>query len=377
MTYAEFQAILEGYVPLEDVASKVVQVVYLRINSSLHITAAVFFCLPFDKQGFIENAWDIPLEQLADNTAEGPDMGSGAISLACFSQCPAQCHQKNLWEPDASHFDGLEKSLKNNDLGLTFAQKQVSSEHRQVTVMDGNDTEDQYLKYKLSAIKVEQDMRQLSLDYKERLLGHQQQLHDYQQQVLQQKSEIQALQSTISCQQAKELELAEMKKALSASKVETLYRAERESKLQEEVLYLQRQNQRLRESVSGSELLDRLLDNGVNLVTYHPGAGHVSIPPDEASEYLDNPMGYIARQCGVNEHLYRVWLDHYYSPTCQHSLDDGECCDAPLERVEDPSQFIVGESDRCRQHQTQCTSIVNINKNGRPNQLCSVNNSSN
>jgi hypothetical protein len=87
---------------------------------------------------------------------------------------------------------------------------------------------------------------------------------------------------------------------------------------------------------------------------------------------LDNATAFVDEQCGVNEHLYRTWLDHFYSPTCQHEHEDGELCDKPVVRVDDPSQFIIGESDRCSAHQAQTPSIVSISKNGRQTQAYSA-----
>lgn len=79
MTCAEFQAILDNYVPLHDIANCSMNAVYVRINDKLNVTGAVFFVIGFDQQSFVEKSWNIPLQQLADNAAKGPDLGSGGI----------------------------------------------------------------------------------------------------------------------------------------------------------------------------------------------------------------------------------------------------------------------------------------------------------
>ncbi|MBX2808236.1 MAG: hypothetical protein KTR20_06335 [Cellvibrionaceae bacterium] len=362
MTYAEFQAILDSYIPLEDVANKTVEAVYVRVNDRLLMTAAVFFYLPFDQQGFVAKSWDIPLEQLADTTAEGPDRGAGPIRLACSSQCPIAWHQKNLWAPDTGaasiQFSSIEKALKNNTLGLSFtavsevsgaapAKRQADPEAR---LRAARLLKQYRLKYQLFTAKARQDRRQLVLD-------HQQCMLSYQQRILQQDQQIKALQGTIARQQSAPAERCDT----AAAKLDDSGQAG--AAAVENVAH------------TGVDVLTQLHNSGVNLVSYHPGAGHLSIPIDEVKDYLDSPLCYVARQCGVNEHLYRVWLDHFYSPSCQHCLADDEHCDAPLERVEDPRQFVVGQSDRCQQHQGQQASVISISKNGRQGEVCSINKS--
>ncbi|MGH1485957.1 MAG: sodium:proton antiporter [Cellvibrionaceae bacterium] len=413
MTYAEFQAILDNYVPLQDIAAKAMKAAYLRVDSHLHITAAVFFRIAFDRQGFVEKSWNIPLQQLADNASKGPDLGSGPIALACFSQCPLDWHKNNLWDPNMqapkNDFLLIKKMIKNNSLGLVFKKKEeTSQELNEVDRYHDERTraaliiKEQRLRHKLLNTKAEQDKRQLSLDHQERLLAYQQQLNEYQQELNEQKAINLELRETISGQADKleglrdyfesklqlaqdndedeiealkehyesemllrvESALAEYKSELHKRDVELLYRSERESKLQQEILTLQGENQQLLE-MSGDEVLHQLDDAGVNFVIYHPGVGHLTIQAVEISEYLDNATAFVAKQCGVNEHLYHTWLDHFYSPTCQHEQDNGELCDKPVVKLEDPSQFIIGESDRCSNHQAQTPSVVSISKNGR------------
>ena len=100
MLYSEFEAILDGYVPIPEFARKEVRAVYVRINSRLAIVAAVFFLIEFDAEGFPDRRWNIPLGQLADTASTGPDLGAGAIRLACASQCAIEWHQPNLWDPN-------------------------------------------------------------------------------------------------------------------------------------------------------------------------------------------------------------------------------------------------------------------------------------
>jgi predicted transposase YbfD/YdcC len=413
MTYAEFQAILDNYVPLHDIATREMRAVYLRINSKLHATAAVFFQISFDKEGFIEKSWNIPLQQLADSASKGPNMGSGPINLVCFSQCSQDWHRKQLWDPametTLNDFVSIKKALKNNNLGLVFKKAveddagtdKYNEERTRAALM----IKEQRLRNKLLTTKSEQDKRQLALDHQERVLAYQQQINDYQQQLNEQRalnlelkenlatqsnniagmrdyfeSKIESLQShenghIESIREHYQAELnvhietavSEYKEAIKSRDVELLYRSEQYNKLKEEILHLQNENKKLLESSSNS-VLDKLSNAGVSFVIYHPGAGHLSIQATEINDYLKNPTAFVARHCGVNEHLYRTWLDHFYSPTCQFTLDSGELCENPLTQTDDPSQFIIGESDLCPIHraQKQTPSVISISKNGRP-----------
>lgn len=125
MHFSEFEAVLEGFVPLAEQAAQSVQAVYLRVGPGCRVTAAVFFLIDFDSSGFADRRWNIPIEQLADTSAEGPDLGAGPIRLACRSQCAIAWHQQQLWDPQMSpqcnHFAVIKKALERNTLHLTVA----------------------------------------------------------------------------------------------------------------------------------------------------------------------------------------------------------------------------------------------------------------
>lgn len=124
LLYNEFEAILDGFVPVTEYAGGLAKAVYARVNPDLTVNAAVFFILAFDGRGIIDRRWNVPLQQLADAAARGPDLGAGPIRLACFSQCPIEWQRKNLWDPQmrpgCNSFVLLRKALKENRLRLTF-----------------------------------------------------------------------------------------------------------------------------------------------------------------------------------------------------------------------------------------------------------------
>ncbi|MAZ87864.1 MAG: hypothetical protein CL693_09465 [Cellvibrionaceae bacterium] len=122
MHFSEFEAVLEGFVPLAEQAAQSVHAVYLRVGTGCRVTAAVFFLIEFDKAGFADRRWNVPLEQLAETSAEGPDLGAGPIRLACRSQCAIAWHQQQLWDPQMSpqcnHFAAIKRSIEKNALHL-------------------------------------------------------------------------------------------------------------------------------------------------------------------------------------------------------------------------------------------------------------------
>ncbi len=124
LLYPEFQAVLDGFVPMEEWANRTAKAVYLEFNSEFCVTAAVFFTLSFEPDGMVERSWNLPLLDLARTSAKGPDMGAGPIHLVCASQCPVALFKDFMWDPDlkpqSSHLIQIKKSLKRNKMGIHF-----------------------------------------------------------------------------------------------------------------------------------------------------------------------------------------------------------------------------------------------------------------
>lgn len=122
LLYPEFEAILDSFIPVPEFISASAQAVYVQINPELRIVGAVFFLLGFDAKGMVDRRWNVPLQQLLASASQGPDMGAGPIRLVCYSQCPVEWHQKNLWDPQMrpgnNSFSLMLKALKANRLGL-------------------------------------------------------------------------------------------------------------------------------------------------------------------------------------------------------------------------------------------------------------------
>ncbi|MBD9417446.1 chromosome partitioning protein ParA [Pseudomonas sp. PDM16] len=143
--------------------------------------------------------------------------------------------------------------------------------------------------------------------------------------------------------------VAEFREQVAIRDVELAYRAEQDTQLQQELDRARRERDELA-GQGGEQILERLAKLGVVFVVYHPGAGHLTIPLQDMARYQNNPMGYAAAKCFVSEEQYRQWLAHYQQPTCEASLPSGERCAMPIDRVETPSRFVVGESNCCARH---------------------------
>lgn len=138
MLYSEFEAVLDSFIPLCTFASQTMHGVYLDINYRLHVTAAVFFLIDFDHQGYADKKWNLPLGQLNETAAKGPDLGSGPIRLACYTQCPIRWHQRSLWDPnmspDANDFTTIQRAITTNKLGIRFKQDVTAPTLNNITI---------------------------------------------------------------------------------------------------------------------------------------------------------------------------------------------------------------------------------------------------
>lgn len=143
--------------------------------------------------------------------------------------------------------------------------------------------------------------------------------------------------------------VADYREQMSVRDVELAYCSELEAQLQAQITRLQAERDSLA-GQSGDQVLERLARLGVVFVVYHPGAGHLTIALQDVARYQDNPMAYAAAKCFVSEDQYRRWLDHYQQPSCDAALASGERCAIPIDRVDTPSRFVVGESNCCSRH---------------------------
>ena len=99
MFYDDFDAVVTGMAPLAQYAKQKKFAVYIQLDDALHIKGVVLFTIQFDKSGYPESGWNIPLAHLLEVAGLGPDLGQGPIRLVCRSQCPISWHAPRLWNP--------------------------------------------------------------------------------------------------------------------------------------------------------------------------------------------------------------------------------------------------------------------------------------
>ncbi|MDO3382516.1 hypothetical protein [Gilvimarinus algae] len=411
LQYPEFEAVMDGFVPLPDFANRRICAVYLRINRQLRIRACVFFMVDFDARGMIGARWNVPLQQLADSASRGPDLGAGPIALACYSQCPIEWHQKNLWdptmEPGRNSFVLMKKAIAANRLGLVFSAPEKPAE--EPVSAGASELKDklereyaQAMRTRLAHTLKEQRLRintlksRLSLkvdalkrEHQERLSGYQGKLEREQAENAQQQKRISELEHELALRDSKlqgvreyyehklsatrldggaqlealeegfarELEQKlqetrdELQQLLDMREMELFYRQQQEESLREELAQLQQEREGLLEH-GARQMLAPLQKAGISFVAYQPGAGQMTLPAEDIADYLADPAAYAAQKCGVSDAIYRLWLDHYQSPYCTATTADGEECGTGVKRITDPTDFHEGETNRCELHRT-------------------------
>lgn len=178
-------------------------------------------------------------------------------------------------------------------------------------------------------------------------------------------SEIEILteQYKVALEQRLEEERARLEETMHAREMEILTRDERISALEAELA--DATHEQVRSANTGAQkLLEKLQGLGLSFIAFHPGAGHISINASEISDYMQNPVAFAARKCLVTEEHYRAWLAHYESPVCQVDAG-GQLCGKRVIRVDSPSQFRPGASDRNANRCQYCradTAIDNVLK---------------
>ncbi len=414
MLYTEFEAILDGFIPVPDYAGKTAKAAYLTISPGLNISALVFFVIAFDARGMVDNRWNLPLHQLVEQASRGPDLGAGPIRLVCFSQCPVAWQQAHLWDPQMdpgqNSFVLLRKAVMRNRLGLVKYEPEPEAEPRDTAIAPQeaqklrkalHEHYSQEMRDRLARMLKEQRLRITTLNnrHSRKIDGlnqeHQHRLQAYRDKVRQlqdhntelnhrletlkenfdaQVQKIEGMREYFShklkaahtdenlqlqtLQENYEMELAarvqnataELEERLGMREMELFYRHQQENNLKEEITRLRQENQTLLEQ-GGGQLLERLDRAGLSFVAFHPGVGQLTVPASEMAAYLDDPDTFAAQAAGVAPELYKGWLSHSRESQCTATDADGRRCGKAVAQVARPGDFHPGESDRCPAHQ--------------------------
>lgn len=414
LLYTEFQALLDGYVPISEWTNQTRKAAYLEFNADFIAVAAVFFTMSFNAKGGVDASWNLPLADMARTVSKGPDLGAGPIHLVCSSLCPVAYFKDWLWDPSmkssSGHFGQIKKALKRNRLGVHFTEvdtgsgsglskkevqklelrlsqqfsKQYDSDLRdqmaqllkdqrllgatmnsekeeaikelRLTFAQKMESQQQILEEKEAAFK---DAEQRNGELKDTIDGQVQKiegLRDYYEHKLRRakNGDQESIESVI---ERHKIEL-DAKVAIATSDVNDLLKMK-----EVELTYRIEHEEQLKSEISrlrqdgkdlldnsGDQLLEKLSRKGVNFVTYQPGAGHITIPLSEISRFVENPNAFTADYCGVSEKHYLAWLKHYQAPVCGEFDRNGDMCCENVSRIVSPAEFVLGDSDCCEQH---------------------------
>ncbi len=414
LLFPEFEAVLDGFVPMEEWAGRTANAVYLELNSEFCATAAVFFTIDFDATGAVERAWNLPLRDLARTSERGPDMGAGPIHLACASHCPVSLFQDYMWDPDLSESSAqlshIKESLKRNKMGIHFKVEDdaetfddlpaSAAGHMQQLSKELGEQYKKEMRHQMTHL-LEEQKKQMTLLSEERdkavndvRLEYLQKIEALQAQIANKNGDLQEahkrnveLKGTIEGQATKLQGLREYFESkldraavVDESLVDTL-RAQNTAEIEAKVTAATQElkellgmrdvelayrkeheealNKELREirvqhqdllANAGDKVLETLSSKGVNFVTYQPGAGHITIPVTQIGLFLESPVAFTADYCGVSEAHYNAWLTHFQAPVCMANGIHGDICGENVHRVTTPSEFVDGESNYCSQH---------------------------
>ena len=394
MRATEFDAFLDGYVGLSDLADTDVRAVFVQMGDDLLVRGLVFFRIYFDEEGRADSHWNIPVESLAQQGSAGPDMGAGPIRLVCRSRCPEKRFRSELWDPDmtpgSNHFQSIRKAVEANH--LKYKRKNRGGDEQIPvlrTALGKPDTDIAAREAAAQRNRLAHIIREQRLRIKTLQGAHQDSLAAMQREHRLERQAWQEEKTELERQlQRAKLEASKLKKRLDRRNLQVGELREQleeiqavvsdapaglEEAAQAEVVLLREQLDRKQRELDGQvrtnhelekalgdarnqaldedSLVRQLQEQKVFLVGYHPGVGHLTLPFSDLRKYFDNPTGYAAGKCGLSEPAYRRWLDHYENPVCRApGKQKGDVCGQPVMRIGQPADFEPGVHDRCEQH---------------------------
>jgi len=128
MLFTEFESVLNQAAGLDQFAASIVRCAYAAVGTGLAVRGVVCFQLNVDEEGMADPGFNIPLRHLLRHGGSGPDLGAGAVRLACRGQCSVPWHANNLWDPQESNGEHpvvlIQRAVWRNRLGLKLVPQQ-------------------------------------------------------------------------------------------------------------------------------------------------------------------------------------------------------------------------------------------------------------
>jgi len=389
MMFAEFEAVLDGVVGIDDMANSIARGVYCEINVHLKPISMVYFLVEFDGQGEPPRTWNVPFSSLIQKAT--PKTVHGAqLRQVTQSECGIEWQRDSLWDPTDKTVQNVIQAIDTNNLCLPGEPMSIGGEHATLQPNGGQQqavfnqqttglhttTNDAYFQDTMQ--NMEQQLRaakSVANEYEDKNRALNQQLFELQQKFgaysTNAQNKIQTITKEFQQRLQKKVEACEkqskeqMEAQISAlhaslSEKETNYQLalkaqhtlEHKVKQMTAELLIFRRDKIMLLKQGADEFFLKLEVAGLSFIAFHPGAGHVSVSVDNMTQYLDNPVYFAAAKCGITEDAYRIWLTHHEKPVCQAPLSSGECCGKRISRTENPNNYTPGISDRCERHKT-------------------------
>ncbi len=367
MQWPEFEAVLDRYIPMQDLASASADLVYARHKGDQW--SCVLFRLSFDAEGLADKRWNLPLQRLAEQ-APSQAVGGAMLRLMQASECRVSAIRGQLWDlpadrsPDAL-LEALNALFQRNDLGFgrpanakAEYEQNISEADVAAGVAPGERRDLQLeladLKAALRAYKSSAEKERAGLLRERDALSR-----HWQEKNALLREQVRQLESQLLNQSAQSSDgdlpdlLVTQKRRFQHDLVH----------LRDQLRELRRDRESLKQELDDlrlagdSALLQQLMDAGVSFVVCHPGVEDLLLPLSEAQSYLQDPLAYIAAHCGVAKVHYETWLEHWRLPVCGAVNEAGDRCAKPVQPVSDPAKFKAGQSDRCEAHQAASASV--------------------
>lgn len=122
--WGEFEALTTRAAPLPAFAGQELKGAYAQVGMELGIIAIAAFLIEFDKDGYVDTDWNVPLRDLVRNAGRGPDIGHGPIKVASRRQCPIPWHIHHMWNPTDNDCMKVQRFVERNKLGFAALPEQ-------------------------------------------------------------------------------------------------------------------------------------------------------------------------------------------------------------------------------------------------------------
>jgi len=378
MLYVEFEAILDNVVGIPEFKDQFHQAAYVSIGNDLRVQTVVLFTVGFDQNGHVPGSWNLPLRYMASQAHIGPDLGEGRTKVLSADDDVEPEYRQDLWSCGKGLVEvltSIRKAVQRNKLYLyadsgpsSFVNTLQSQQVMHATHFAGqpvNMGNQNYLVTNLeSALREQHDRDRAHLEAAH--ADNIQKMAVEKTQLLEQGDALSRQVSIVETQSRKQIDgiVDKYKAKLRSQLAEQEARwqevlAEKELSLhyaQEKTLQLRDELQRLENerpadnAKAVQSFLQQLMAQGVELIVSESRLGSHGLKLSQIYEYLENKDGFWAAQNGIPESQYKAWRTHYARPVCQAGSSTGCECGAMVTRVDHPRNFVLGESEMCREH---------------------------